>query len=103
MSTEMKVKFVDLRAQYEEIKSEVADAMGWFSNAPTSSSAARSVFEDEFAHYCGTEFAWVWIAAIRVGARPACARRGGGRRGARSHQHLHRHARRPSPSRAPRR
>lgn len=58
MPNELGVKFVDLKAQYQEIKAEIDGAMALvLERADFILGKEVSWFEDEFAQYCGTTYA----------------------------------------------
>ena len=72
----MKVNFLDLKAQYETIKDEIADALqGVLDRTAFAGGPFVAKFEEEFAAYCGTRHAVgvgsgteaLWFALLAAG------------------------------------
>ena len=75
----MKVPFLDLKAQYEPIRAEIADAIQQvLDRTAFAGGPFVAQFEKEFAAFCGTQFATgvgsgtdaLWVALLGLGSGP---------------------------------
>jgi dTDP-4-amino-4,6-dideoxygalactose transaminase len=75
----MKVPFLDLKAQYESIRPEIADAIQQvLDKTAFAGGPFVAQFEKEFASFCGTQFAAgvgsgtdaLWLALLAIGVGP---------------------------------